>query len=179
MASFYVTHHKYPQNPQYFVVNLHKAVGLVPENNPNFRPSFGVGESYWKLFVYTSGRDSAGDQVGPLVADVFSTEANVNEFVNEKIAVLCQLIDWTQQGQFSPLSDTAAPFVAEQTPTRGQTGVSIASPIVIRMQELLPGTGIDASTVSMSVDGFSVTPNVAGNKYDYTFIFSPRPIFDE
>jgi len=178
MATVYVTHHKFPTNPQYFVINLHKAAGFVPEDNPNFRPSFALGERFWKLFIYTSGLDSSGESVGPLVADVIGTETTVKEFVDARLAELCGLIDWSQQGQFSPEVDSAAPVVVEQFPRVSQTGVPITSPVVLRVQDIIPGNGVDASTVSLTIDGFDVSPSVAGNKYDYTFTFSPKPIFD-
>ncbi len=178
MANVYITHHKFPSNPQLFTVNLHKIASLAGEDNPNFKPSFPQAERYWKLFVLTTGLDSSGEAVGPIVADVFGGEADVSEFVDGAIADLCALIDWSQQGEFTPEVDSAAPVIMEQYPLSGQTNVSINTPVVIRAQDLLPGTGIDVSTVSMSIDGLSVSPSVTGNKYDSTFSFSPRPIYD-
>lgn len=178
MANTYVTHHKYPSNPQLFTVALHKVASLQGEDNPNFTPTFPSAEEYWKLFIYTSGKDASGDSVGPIVADVIGGKADVQAFVDQAFADLCVQIDWSQQGEFTPEVDSAAPVVVEQYPLPGQNSVSISSPIVLRVKDLLPGTGIDASTVSMTVDGLSVAPNVTGNKYDYTFSFSPRPIYD-
>ncbi len=177
MATFYVTHHKFPTNPQFFTINLHKVMSLAGENNPNFQPSYRQAEKYWKLFIYTSGLDALGDQVGPLVADVVGSESEVNGFVESKISELCALIDWSQQGEFTPEVDSNAPVVTEQFPLPGQSNVSISSPVVIRVQDLLPGSGVDSSTVSMTIDGLSVSPSVVGNKYDYTFTFSPRPVY--
>ena len=177
MANVYITHHKYPTNPQLFTISLRKIASLAGEDNPNFKPSYPQAEKYWKLFIYTTGKDSSGDDVGPVVADVFGGEVDVKEFVDNALADLCVLIDWSQQGEFSPEVDSAAPVIMEQYPLPGQTGVSISSPVVIRVQDLLPGAGVDASTVSMSIGGISVNPSVEGNKYDYTFSFSPRPIY--
>ena len=179
MANFVITHHKFPFNPQMFTVALHKVVGKgVAENNPDFQPTHRRGESFWKLFIHTGGLDSSGDSVGPVIADVFGTEETVNDLVQAKIEELCDLIDWSQQGQFTPETDNASPVIVEQFPQAGQTNVPISSPIVIRVKEQLPGNGIDPSTVSMQVDGFDVVPNAVGNKFDYTFSFKPRPIFD-
>ncbi len=178
MANFYVTHHKYPGNPQLFAVTLHKVAGKgVDEADPNFHPTFPDAEPTWKVLIYTTGKDSNGDEVGPIVAGVFGSEEKVNEFIDGQISALCSLIDWSQQGQFAAEVDTAAPVVVEQHPTPGQTDVLITSPIVIRVKDLLPGNGIDPNTVVMVVDGFTVNPTVTGNKYDYTFTFKPRPVF--
>lgn len=180
MANFYVTNNKYPSNPQIFAISLHKIAGIgVDEDNPNFKPNYRNAEPTWKLFIYTSGLDSEGDPVGPLVAGVFGGEDELNSFIEEKIAELCDLIDWSQQGEFSPQSDSSAPVIAEQYPVPNQTDVSISSPIVIRVRDLVPAAGIDPSTAVMTVDGFDVTPSYVGNKYDMTFTFKPRPIFFE
>jgi len=176
MANFYVTHHKFPTNPQYFTVTLQKVAGFDPEENPNFSPKVALGEEYWKVFIYTTGLDSFGELVGPVVAGVTGSAQTVNEFVEDKIADLCALIDWSQQGEFSPESDSSAPYISEQFPLVGQTDVPITSPVVLRVRDYLPGTGIDSSTVVMKIDGHLITPDVTGTKYDSTFSFSPKPI---
>ncbi len=180
MANFWITNNRYPSNPQLFAVSLHKVAGVgVDENNPNFKPKFKLAERTWKIFIYTSGLDTDGDPVQPVVGGVFGSADDVNEFIELKVAELCARIDWSQQGTYSPESDTDAPYVSEQYPGQGQTDVSISSPIVIRVKDPMPGTGIDPSTVVMVVDGFAVTPDVSGNKYDMTFTFRPRPVFFE
>lgn len=178
MANFYVTHHEFPTNPQFFTINLHKVASIGGEPNPNFKPSYPSGERYWKLFIYTTGLDSSGESVGPVVAGLFGGDDTINEFVEETIADLCGLIDWSQQGQFTPEVDNAAPLVTEQFPQPGQTNVSISSPVVIRVQDPLPANGIDVSTVVMTIGGITINPNVTGNKYDSTFTFSPRPVYN-
>lgn len=179
MANFYVTHHKYPSNPQLFTIALDKVRGFgVQENNPNFKPSYWLAEPTWKVFIYTSGLDTNGDAVGPLVADVFGSAETVNEFIEDKVAELCGLIDWSQQGEYSIQVDANGPIITEQYPNPFQTDVPISSPIVIRVQDPIPGNGIDPSSVVMKVDGYTVTPNGAGNKFDYTFTYKPRPVFD-
>ena len=180
MANFYITHHQYPSNPHLFTVNLDKVRGKgVTENSPNISYKLKRGEPLWKLFIYTTGLDSNGDSVSPVIVDVAGSHTTVNELIEAKIAELCGLIDWSQQGVFSPETDKHAPVVVEQFPTVDQTNVPISSPVVIRVKDIIPGDGIDPSTVSMKVDGFTVIPDVVGNKYDYTFSFRPRPIFDD
>ena len=150
-----------------------------PEANPNFTPSFGRGESYWKLFIHTTGLDSGGNAVGPIVLDVVGSYETVNELIEGKLSTLCALIDWTQQGQFSPEEDNSAPLITDQFPARNQENVPITSPVVIRIRDPLAGRGIDVNTISLKIDGFSVSPKVYGNKFDYTLTFSPKPIINE
>jgi hypothetical protein len=161
-----------------FTITLTKVASLGGEYNPNFTPSFPSAEEFWKVFIYTSGLDSSGDSLGPFVFDTIGGLSDVNAFVEDKVASICALIDWSQQGEFSPLEDRSAPVIAEQFPSPGQTNVTIVSPVVIRVRDLLPGVGIDASTVQLKIDGYTVNPSVTGNKYDYTFVFVPRPIFN-
>jgi hypothetical protein len=178
MANFYVTHHKFPGNPQFFTINLHKVASLGGEDNPNFTPTYPSAEEYWKLFIYTTGLDSSGEVVGPVVAGLLGGKETVNVFVEEKIALLCSQIDWSQQGEFTPQSDISSPIIVEQFPQPNQLNVPINSPVVIRVQEPLPGNGIDKTTVAMKINGISVNPSVTGNKYDFTFSFSPKPIYN-
>jgi hypothetical protein len=179
MANYYVTNSQYPSNPQVFTIALHKVASIQGEDNPNFVPSFPQAERYWKLFIHTSGLDSEGNSVGPIVADLTGSADTVSEFIENALADLCALIDWSQQGQAELEIDRNAPIIKEHYPTKGQTGVSISSPVVIRVTDPLPGVGVDPSTVSLKIDGHDVTPTVVGNKFDYTFSFSPKPIFNE
>lgn len=151
----------------------------VDENDPNFKPTYKLAERTWKIFIYTSGLDSEGNRVPPITTGTVGTAEDVNSLIESKIAQLCSLIDWSQQGTYEPQSDRSEPYVSEQYPVKDQTDVPISSPIVIRVKDPLPGVGIDPATVVMTVNGFEVAPHVTGNKYDMTFTFKPRPIFFE
>jgi len=177
MANYYVTNSKYPSNPQVFTITLHKVASLGGEFGGVHEP-LGSAERYWKIFIYTSGLDTQGDQVGPIVADVTGGTETVDSFIEETMADLCSLIDWSQQGQVALEIDRNSPIITEQYPAVGQSNVNISSPVVVRVIDPLPGVGIDMSTVTMKIDGFDITPNVAGNKFDYTFSFSPKPRYN-
>lgn len=179
MANFYVTNSKFPANPQLFTITLNKIVPLEPEDNPNVSPQYSAGESFWKVFIYTSGKDNVGEDLPPVVADVVGSSETVDEFIERAVADFCAQIDWSQQGQFNPETDKNAPTLVEQFPAPNQIDVPISSPVVLRVKDLLPGIGINPNTVSMKIDGFDVSPDVTGNKFDYTFSFSPRPVFNE
>lgn len=179
MANFYVTNNKFPAIPQLFVVSLHKIVGpSAVEDNPNFFPTYAVAEPTWKILVYTSGFDSEGSIVSPIMADILGSEETVNSFIEGAVAFLCAQVDWSQQGAYSPEIDTRAPVVVEQFPEVSQTNVPITSTIAIRVKDFLPAIGIDSSTVQMSVDGYAVVPTITGNKFDYTFTYRPLPVFE-
>lgn len=178
MANLYVTHHRYPSNPQLFTITLNKVASLGGEPNPNFSPSFPSAEEYWKLFIYTTGLDENGGVVGPLVADLTGSEETIQSFIDSKLSEMCELIDWSNQGTLEPQIDTVGPYIDEQYPNNGEVNVPINRPISIRVKEPLPGTGINPSSVVLIVNGIQVTPKAVGNKYDMTFTFSPRPIYN-
>lgn len=177
MANFYVTNNRYPSNPQLFTVNLVKITKMGGEVNPNFKPSYPSAEPYWTLLVYTTGKDYNGKDLNPIAVDILSGLDTVQEVIDQKVAELCALIDWSQQGQFVGEDDSGAPSIYEQSPLSGETNVPINSPVVIRVRETLPGVGIDISTVSLRINGIQINPSVSGNKYDCTFTYNPRPIY--
>lgn len=177
MANFVVTHHRFPRNPHIFTVNVTKIVKKGGEVNPNFKPSYPSAEPYWELTIHTTGLGSGGDSVGPVIVDVIGSETTVNDLINSKIAELCSLIDWSEQGEFSEESDVSSPIIVSRIPSPGQTDVPIQSSVIIRVQDKLPANGIDAGTLSLKIDGIAVNPEIVGNKYDYTFVFKPRPIY--
>lgn len=177
MANFFVYNHRYPRNPQSFTINVSKYVNIGGEENPNFKPNYPSAEPYWKIVIYTSGKDVNGKEVGPVIGDILGPYDNVNDFVQGKIKDLCSLIDWSSQGLFVAEADAGAPIIAEQTPFPGEEDVAITSGIRIVIREPLPGNGIDISTLSFKVNGIEITPMIKGNKYEYTISYNPRPLY--
>lgn len=178
MANFYVTHHRYPNNPQLFTVNLTKIAKKGGESNVNFKPAYPSAEPYWTLFIHTTGKDSDGEDVDPVYMDVVGAETEVNDIIDQKISELCSRIDWSQQGSYSSEEDENAPTVIFQTPTNGQEDVRINQSISIRVEDTLPGSGLDFESVRMVINGIEVNPSIRGSKYNSLFYFSPRPVYD-
>jgi hypothetical protein len=176
LANFFVNNHRFPRNPQLFTINLSKYATVGGEINPNFSPNYPSAEPYWKIAIFTSGKDSNGKEVGPVIADVLGSFESVNEFIEEKIRTLCQLIDWSSQGTYLPESDVTAPQVEEQTPFPGEENVAITSGIRIVLKDPLPGNGININTLSFKINGIPVSPKITGNKYGYTLQYNPRPL---
>ena len=177
MANFYVTHHKYPDNPQLFTVNIDLVVKRTPEPGTIF--SYGPrGEQFWEIYVATSGLDSNGDELPPFWADVITTESSIDDLVAEQVKALCALIDWTQQGDFSLGPDTRGPYLQEQYPASNETDVPITGTIRLVVKEPLPGSGMDIGTMYVKVNGVSITPTVHGHPYQYEISYSPKPIYE-
>lgn len=177
MANFYVTHHKFPDNPQLFTVNIDLVIKRTPEPGTIF--SYGTrGEEFWELYVATSGLDSNGEEIPPFWADVITTESLIDDLVAEQVKSLCNLIDWTQQGDYVVGTDNRGPYLEEQYPAPDDMNVPITGTIRFVVKEPLPGSGIDIGTMYMKVNGVSVTPTVHGHPYKYEVSYSPKPIYE-
>lgn len=177
MANFYVTHNKYPQNPQLFTVTVTKLRKKGGEDNPNFKPSYPTAEPYWELLIHTSGKDASGDPVGPVVVSQIGSATDIQELIDTKVEELCSQIDWSQQGEYQALEDKNAPRIVSQSPSPGEQNVPIDSSIVLNIEDKIPADGIDISTLTFKVDGHIVNPTVIGNKYNYTIVYRPRPVY--
>lgn len=177
MANFFVTHHQYPDNPQLFTVNINLVLKRTPEPGTIF--SYGTrGEEFWEIYIATAGLDSGGDEIQPFWADVITTESSVDDLVAEKVKDLCDLIDWTQQGEYSEGSDSREAYLEYQYPVNNQIDVPITGTIRLTVREPLPGSGLDIGTMYMKVNGATVTPTVHGHPYKYDISFSPKPTYE-
>jgi hypothetical protein len=181
MSTFYVTHHLYPDNPQFFLVDVRKVVKFSGEPRTSFWQER-RGEHFWEIVIYTSGIDSDRNSIKPYWIDVISSEESISEIINNKISDICNLIDWSITGRsedeiFIEQSDLNSPVIYSCFPSPNQTGVPIGSRIIIRLRDLLPANGIDTSSIKMMVDGFDITPEITGNKYDC--VVSYRPIIGD
>jgi hypothetical protein len=176
MANFYVTHHKYPDNPQLFTVNISLIVKRTGEPGTIF-PYGRRGEKFWEIYIGSSGVDENGDSVPPFWADIVTTETDIDELVAQKIKLICDEIDWTKQGTYVEGSDSSEPYLEEQYPSNGQTNVPILSTIKLVLKEPLPGSGMNISSMYMKVNGVDVNPSVYGHPYKYEIFFSPKPVY--
>jgi len=176
MATVFVTHHLYPDNPAVFVVDIQKVVTKRGERNTAFSAN-NRGEQFWKAVIYTSGLDSSEVALGPYWVDLIGTEQTFNDLINDKIEEICGLVDWSKSlaidEDLQQQIDTYPPVVYWQYPTAGQVDVPIDSVISMRLRDLPPAKGIDISTLIFKVDGFTLNPTVTGNKYDYVLNYKP------
>jgi len=176
MANFYVTHHRFPDNPQLFTVNIELVLKRTGEPGTIF-PYGKRGEQFWEIYVATSGVDINGDEISPFWADVVTTEDSIDDLVAEQVKSICSLIDWTRGGDFSYGPDNRGPYLESQYPASNQTDIPITGTIRLTVKEPLPGSGLDISTMYMKVNGVPITPTVHGHPYKYQISFSPKPIY--
>jgi hypothetical protein len=175
MATFYVTNSLYPGNPQLFTITLKQIVKSIGEPATDYHYN-NRGEHYWEVQVSTSGLTAAGSPVDYKWIDVKATEESVHELISNAITEMCTEIDWSQQGEFELQQDRNAPRITSQYPAPGQTNVPIDSSITLVVEELLPGKGIDISTMSFKVKDVPITPTVTGDPFKYTLTYKPKSI---
>jgi hypothetical protein len=173
LANFYVTHNKFPQNPQLFTIDIQRVVKLVGEPNTSFAYSR-RGETYWEIHITTTGTDINGDAIESSWIDVFDSEETIDEVIGSKLAEICGQIDWSNDGDFLLEEDRYVPYISYQYPAADQTDVPLHSSITIKVKELLPGEGIDIDTISLKVKGVSVVPSITGNPFEYTITYTPK-----
>lgn len=177
MATFYVTHHLQPDNPHLFVVDVQQIVKMKGETNTSYWQNV-RGEPYWEVIIYTSGLDSSGEGLGPYWIDVLGSEQSVNEVINNKVEDICRDIDWSKSHfideDLQEKADRYSPVIHWQYPSPGQVDVPIDSRIIVRLRDVLPAKGIDISTLSFKVGGFTINPDVSGNPYDYVVSYRPQ-----
>jgi hypothetical protein len=71
--------------------------------------------------------------------------------------------------------DTTPPSTSGHDPASGATGVSIDTNITVHVLD--DGTGVNISTIVMTVNGTVVTPVVTGAPDDYTLVYDPTEDF--
>jgi hypothetical protein len=79
-----------------------------------------------------------------------------------------------EHGEASP--DTTPPYTTGHDPVKDATDVPLDTNIVVHVRD--DHTGVDQSTIVMTVEGDVVTPTRTGDKYDYTLTYNPTTDFD-
>jgi len=72
-------------------------------------------------------------------------------------------------------TDTTPPYTSGHQPAKGATGVSKSSSVSLHVRD--DGSGVDSSSIVLTVDGQAVTPTITGNSSDYTITYTPESSF--
>jgi hypothetical protein len=71
--------------------------------------------------------------------------------------------------------DTTPPYVAQASPASGATGVAVGANISFHVLDA--GTGVNQSTLVLTVGGQTVTPTITGTSADLTVFYNPPSDF--
>ena len=173
MANFYITHHFYPDNPQFFTINISQVVKIEGEPDTDFHEDH-RGEHYWEISIYTTAIDVSGESLDASWIDEFEDEDAIDVAVAGKLEYICSLIDWSSAGEFDEQMSTNVPFISSQSPASNETDVVIWSTMRVVIKENLPSSGLDIDTLVFKVKGIEVSPTVVGNPYEYVVTYSPQ-----
>jgi regulation of enolase protein 1 (concanavalin A-like superfamily) len=80
------------------------------------------------------------------------------------------------EGNNTVTPDTSKPTIKSRFPANGSVGASRIEPITIRMADT--GSGVDWSTIIMSIDGVPVEPTITGTAIDYSISYLQQPSFE-
>ena len=114
----------------------------------------------------------AGESVGRFPNGV-DTDVDVADF---------QIFDNPTQGAENVVTmavDTTTPYTSEHDPESGATGVPIDTSITVHVLD--DGTGVNISTIVMTVNGADVTltpDDITGTPTEYTIVYTPPEDFD-
>ena len=192
MVVFYLRNSRIPSGkivPVTIALNKEVIVGVPTAVRPDQNPvATGThfpnlldfeGEEIWIITVATRERDADGDPIPPEVINVLS-ESHIHIELEAALGRIGSKIDWG-----TPLPDTQAPQLIEIYPPLSQTtNVPFGSNIILRLQDPLPASGMDLSTLNLTLNGFPVVTSglavsgmdvdIRGNVFDLTIIHRPK-----
>jgi hypothetical protein len=76
-----------------------------------------------------------------------------------------------EENTSTPPLDTTPPYPTNRNPAPGATGVAVNTLITLQVRDA--GAGVDQSTITMMVDGSTVTPSISGTSAAYTLSYNP------
>ena len=179
MATLTIRNSLFPKNPKKFTVVVDRIVKLVGEPATIF-PNKEDDDIFWEIRIgVADATDISGNPIQSVWIDT-AVEKSIDGTITRGINEISQTIDWSDQGEFLEEEDKYGPVVVSTFPGNGQQDVSIFSSIQIRLQEFLPGVGIDFSSIKLTVDGVEVSPDqITGHPFDALVSYKTPMIFEE
>lgn len=127
------------------------------------------GEPVWIVTVGTQEPHKDTGEAIPQAIAHLTEEANLDDTIRELTEELAAQVDWGDE-----IEDTRPPYVYYHDPEQYEI-VSLYSNVHVYLRDNLPGNGIDAATITMSVNGFDVTDEIKikGDPFDYRIEWNP------
>jgi hypothetical protein len=123
-----------------------------------------TGDKYDYLLIYDPLTDFNHEQVVNVTVDA----ADLNETPN--------VMDTDAYHFTIRAPDTLPPYTAGHDPAPGAMGVPQNTNITVHVKD--DGDGVNKSMIVMTVNGSTVTPDITGDKNDYTLLYNPLSDFD-
>jgi len=113
----------------------------------------GSGGLLWVLEASTNELDTDGNYIQPM-KKWLTNKTTLTDDVNELIDSVCAQIPWEY------VEDTTPPEVVSHWPLRDARDISPDTIITIGLEEVIPSSGIDLSSITVKVKGFDLTDQV-------------------
>lgn len=146
MAVYYL---KNSLNPNGVVVPVTVDISLIQD------ASDAAEDEIWVIDFDTEALDTNGNEILTHTVHTRGAISNIEEVIEKGLAYIGEHIDW---GTLQP--DVASPYISEYSPTQ-TTDVSIYSSVYFKIKDEVPSTGIDPSTITLTVNGIDVTDQLS------------------
>jgi len=127
-----------------------------------------TGDNIWVVEIGTAEPNKNGGIVPPVYLNIVNLET-LDEEIATAVAFISAQVDWG-----NVLEDSDPPYVAF---TNINSAVAaIDSSVVLDLKEFMPSSGIDKSSIRLTVNDIDVTNEtfMAGNPYNYVINWYPR-----
>lgn len=132
-------------------------------------------EPVWLIQIATVEPHKDGGSIPPIFIHLVTLD-NLNLEISNATEKISSQIDWGVLDE-----DTRAPLVSILRPYNNMESVDIMSDVVFYIEDLFPATGVDISSIKISVNNMDVTDEVVitGDPYKYMVVWKPfKRVFD-
>ncbi|MCB9140443.1 MAG: hypothetical protein H6642_19085, partial [Caldilineaceae bacterium] len=148
-------------NEAYILGSFWRTPRIALNNGSSFR-AFETGEDDWALSIRSI---NVGDLQPGQNKITYSYTGGFGQFIESP----GPMIVLRRTGATN--SDTTAPWVHREVPLRNAVQQDPGTTIELQLYD--SQSGVDLSTLEMSVDGVVVAPDITGDRYNYTLRYTP------
>lgn len=126
-------------------------------------------EPIWLVHIVTDEPHKEGGDITPVFIHL-ATSDNLDLEINRATEKIAAQIDWGVLKK-----DLRPPLVSIIEPANDLENVDVESNVIFDIEDLLPATGIDMSSIKVSVNGTDVTEtlDISGDPYKYRVVWKP------
>jgi hypothetical protein len=130
-------------------------------------PKENEGEALWVVEIATNEPTISGSVIPPVYINLRTLD-DLDKEIQNATAIISSQIDWTPL-----IEDSTSPFVVSVSPE--DSVVDIESSVEFLIKDNLPSSGLDLSSIKMTVNDFDVTSELefSGDGYEQKIKWKP------